>query len=209
MGLFMNDLERLELTKSKIQARKDKLKKEGISSPSFLANTARGIISPVFRAAVTLMYPKVVLLGKTKAKDVKRLTSDHPTIYAPAHRGTFDSARYILTMPHSYFVVGDERVFYCTPNEFLWKLNGIIYVDREDKEDRRSLIERCSKVLESSSLFGKYQSIMLAPEGVPNLYGKENLQLYPGIIKIALNTGSYIVPLGNEINILWDKEKKI
>lgn len=207
----MNDSQRLEQAIRKMEQRKENLKTNGIPNQSTIGNTFRDFIAPGFSAAVGLAYKKdgVVILGETKPEDAKKLTSEFPVIYSPAHRGTFDAPRFIAYgVPHSYVVTGDERVFYCTLNEHLLDLNGIIYFDREDPKDSKLLIDRVSKVLESGSRFEKHHSVLLTPEGVPNVYGRENLKLYPGIIKMALNTGAVIVPIGNELNIIWDKEGK-
>lgn len=205
----MTSEERLKRAYELIAERKAKLEKYGISEPSVFENTVREFFSPVLISLVKLAFPKsdAVLLGETKPKDIKRLTSDYPVIYAPAHRGTFDVPRIIAHgVPHSCYVVGDERVFYCTINKILFDALGVMYFDRDDPKDRNLAIERASKILSSSSLFGKNNSVIINPEGVPNVYGNENLQLYPGIIKMALNVGSVIVPLGNEIHIKWNKE---
>ena len=205
----MESNERLEQAYKKIEERKRSIRGNGIPEPSKGLDTIRDFISPVFRKAVGIVFPKCggILLGETKPNDIKRLTSEYQVIYSPAHRGTFDIPRFIAHgLPHIYPVIGDERVFYCTPNEGLLKLNGILYFDREDPEDRKSIIDVASKVLESGTIFEKHHAIMVTPEGVPNVYGRENLKLFPGIIKIALNTGAVIVPLGNEIHIIWDKK---
>jgi hypothetical protein len=163
----------------------------------------RDLIAPLFRGAVKLMYPKsgCILLGNITKKDIKHLTKGQPVIYAPAHRGVFDAPRFIAhSVPHSYIVSGDEKSFYCTINEYLLELNGILHFDRNDSNDRRLMVDRVSKILKSN------HSVLLAPEGTPNLYARKMLKLYPGIIKIALNTGAIILPLGNEIHIQRDNK---
>ncbi len=204
----MTDKKRLDRAMQKMAERKENLRKNGIADPSNFKNTIKDMIAPCYKKAVRIVYPKSggVLFGNTKPEDVKKITTDHPVIYAPSHRGVFDTPRYVAhALPHVYIITGDERVFYCTINEFLLGINGIYFFDRLDPVDRKLMIEICTNLLLSGSRFEKYHSLLLTPEGVPNVYGRENLQLSLGIIKIALNASSYIVPVGNEIRVLWDE----
>jgi hypothetical protein len=198
----MTESKRLEKALAKIEARKQRLREKGITEPSKLGYVIRDLIAPLFRFGISLMYPRSghVHLGNIKKKDIKWLTSECPVIYAVAHRGIFDIARIIaFAIPHSYLISGDEKTFYCTVNEHLISLNGVLLFDREDQIDRSLLIKRASRILVSN------HSIHIYPEGAPNTYDRQMLKLYPGVISMALNTGAIIVPVGNEIHILRDR----
>jgi 1-acyl-sn-glycerol-3-phosphate acyltransferase len=199
----MTNEKRLEKCLEKIEIRKQRLRESGITEPSKFGYVIRDLIAPLFRFGVSLLYPKsgCVHLGDFKRKDIERLTKGQPVIYAITHRSPYDVPRYIAyIIPHSYIISGDEKAYCCTINEYLMQLNGVLHFDREDKEDSRLIIERASRILKSK------HSIMLAPEGVPNTYGRDMLKLYPGIIKMALNFNAVIIPIGTEINIIRDNK---
>ena len=205
----MNTDERLKKALEKIEARKTDLFENGITGKTEKEYERCDFIAPTFRKAVRLLYPKsgAVLLGNKKREDIMTLTKDHPVIYAITHRGTFDVPRLLAhVLPHVYIISGDEKVFYCTINEHLLNVNGIEHFDRKDPKDSNLMIDRASGILKSSSKYEEHHAIMLAPEGVPNVYGRHGLKLYPGPIKMALNTSSYIIPVGNEINIIRNKK---
>jgi 1-acyl-sn-glycerol-3-phosphate acyltransferase len=198
----MTESKRLEKALAKIEVRKKRLREEGITEPSMLGYAMRGLIAPLFRFGISLMYPRSghVHLGNIKKKDIKRLTTGCPVVYAVAHRSILDAPRVIsYAVPHSYLIVGSEKDFYCTVNEFLIDLNGVLFFDRDDRTDRRLIIERASRILASN------HSIQIYPEGIENLYSRQMLKLYPGVINIALNTRATVVPVGNETHILRDK----
>lgn len=199
----MTENERLEKAIAKMDARKHKQRTRGITEPSKLGYMLRDLVAPVFRCAVSLIYPKsgFVLLGDTDRKAIKKITAGKPMIYAPAHRSVWDAARFIAhALPHAYPISGDEKAFYCTVNEYAFRVNGILHFDREDSEDCKQIIERGSKILTSN------HSLLLTPEGVPNVYDRKMLKLYPGIIKMALDTRAIIVPVGNELHILRNEK---
>ena len=199
----MRNNKRLRKAEEKIAARKKRLLEYGVSAPSKIGCLLRRVVAPVFRFAVRLMYPKsgCVVLGKTGWKEIERMTSGKPVIYAITHRGIFDVARLIAyALPHVYLITGDEIAFYCTINEHLLKVNGVWFFDRKDSDDGKRMIEWAAKTLLMR------QSLIFFPEGTPNVYGREMLRLFPGIIRIALDSGAIIVPVGNEIHILRDRE---
>jgi 1-acyl-sn-glycerol-3-phosphate acyltransferase len=202
----MTDEKRLEKAIAKMEKRKHRLRENGITEPSKFGYAMRSLIAPIFRFGVGLIYPKngCVLLGNTTKRDIVRLTKGQPVIYAPAHRGYFDVPRLIAhVLPHSYLINGVEKYFYCTINELLINLNGVLFVDREDSTDTKMIIERASRILKNKN------STTIYPEGTPNIYSRDMLKLYPGVIKIALNTGAVVVPVGNQVDIVKNKKGKI
>jgi hypothetical protein len=201
----MTNEQRLQKALAKIETRKQKQRDKGITEPSKFGYAIRGLIAPLFRCAVSLMYPRrgFVLLGSINRMRIKKLTSGNPVIYAPAHRSVWDAARYIAyALPHCYAFSGDEKAHNCTINEFAFEINGVISFDRDDKKDCEIALKRSVRVLK------RHKSLLVCPEGVPNVYSRNMLKLYPGIIKMALETNAIIVPIGNEIHILRDKLSK-
>ena len=198
----MTDSQRLEKALAKIENRKQRERENGITKPSRFGYLLRDLAAPVIRSTISLLYPKTgfVLLGDTDKKTIKKLTAGIPVIYAPAHRSVWDVARFIAyCMPHSYLVSGGEKDFYCTINEYITEINGVLSFDRDDSNDCKIIIEKVNNILRNN------HSIIICPESTYNVYCKGMLTLYPGIIKMALDSGAVIVPIGNEIHILRDK----
>ena len=198
----MKPEERLKKALAKIEKRKQRQREKGITEPTRFSYVARDLIAPVFRGVCSLLYPKsgFVLLGDTDRKKVKKLTAGRPVIYAVAHRSVWDAARFIAyAIPHSYAFSGDEKAHYCTINEAAFELNGVLHFDRDDKKDCETVVARGVKILTGNN------HLLICPEGVPNVYGRGMLRLYPGIIKMALESNAIIIPVGNEIHILIDK----
>ena len=163
----MTPEKRLQLTLAKIEKRKQKLNEKGITEPSKLGYILRDMLAPVFRGAISLLYPKsgFVLLGCIDRKMIKKFTKNYPVIYSPAHRSVWDPARFIAYgLPHCYHFSGAEKQFYYTINELASEINGIIHFDRDDKNDRELANERGLKVLKSN------HALLICPEGVTNIY---------------------------------------
>lgn len=75
---------------------------------------------------------------------------------------------------------------------FMW-MNGVVYMDVLDKEDRKNSRDFMIKVLREKG------NIMIFPEGTWNLSPNEliyDIQL--GVVDIAMNTGAAIVPISME-----------
>jgi hypothetical protein len=100
-------------------------------------------------------------------------------------------------------VISRAELFYeLTGFGILYRLGGMIYFDKTDRVDSALMIERSIRTLRSGN------SIAIYPEGTPNVYGREMFNLYPGVIRLALETGAIVMPVGNEINIIRDKNSK-
>jgi 1-acyl-sn-glycerol-3-phosphate acyltransferase len=89
---------------------------------------------------------------------------------------------------HVYVLVGKQRLNLTDRVAFL--LNGVIYVDRKDKDNRKKAGKRMRKII------NRGRSLCIFPEGTWNLTpSKPMLPLYWGIIDIAKETGRPILPL--------------
>ena len=102
-----------------------------------------------------------------------------------------------ITPKRSYILLGKQRLDFSDWIYFM--LNGVIFVDRKDKEDMAASKRAMSAYL------NKGRSIVMFPEGTWNL--TENLLMLPmkwGIIDIAKETGAQIVPTLLE----YDREQK-
>lgn len=115
---------------------------------------------------------------------------------------------------HCYILVGKQSLELLDRIFFL--LNGVIYVDRKNKDNRKKSFDKMLKLLQSG------KSIMIYPEGTWNMTpSKPMLPLNWGIIELSKQTGVPIIPLvleyhtdccyakfGKPIYIEKDMEKK-
>lgn len=75
-------------------------------------------------------------------------------------------------------------------DEFFFKMNGTIFVDRKDKEDTAACKRAMEAVLQSG------QNIVIFPEGTSNV--SDALLMYPmkwGVIDVAKKTGAQLIPM--------------
>lgn len=107
---------------------------------------------------------------------------DLESIYESLHRGC-------------WWFVGDPCVLYKDISGLLLYLNGSIFLETGDKDDRHIAYLRAVEVLKAGG------SLMIFPEGARN--GSENIPVWPlfrGTAKMALETHVKIVPVAIEQN---------
>ena len=125
--------------------------------------------------------------------------SGKPVIYAVNHFCFADTPIMgRITPKRSYILLGKQRLGFSDWLYFV--LNGVIFVDRKDKEDMAASKQAMAAYL------NKGRSIVMFPEGTWNL--TENQLMLPmkwGIIDIAKETGAQIIPTLLE----YDREEKI
>ena len=124
--------------------------------------------------------------------------SGKPVIYAVNHFCFADTPIMgRITPKRSYILLGKQRLGFSDWLYFV--LNGVIFVDRKDKEDMSASKQAMAAYL------NKGRSIVMFPEGTWNL--TENQLMLPmkwGIIDIAKETGAQIIPTLLE----YDREEK-
>lgn len=92
-----------------------------------------------------------------------------------------------------WWFVGDPHFMYRDISGLFVYLNGVIFLDTDDKEDRRIAYLRSVELLKTGG------SLMIFPEGARN--GTENLPVMPlfaGTSKMAMETGTPIIPVAVE-----------
>lgn len=92
-----------------------------------------------------------------------------------------------------WWFVGDPHFMYRDISGLFVYLNGVIFLDTDDKEDRRIAYLRSVELLKAGG------SLMIFPEGARN--GTENLpvmSLFSGTAKMALETDTPIIPVAIE-----------
>lgn len=151
----------------------------------------RKIINPLFRQ-VMMLFTK----GKLKIVRKGIVPKNQKIIFAGTH-GFHDDIIFTMKIAnkHSYLLYGSLMDFY---NSFhglgLW-VNGVILVDRKEKESRKSCIDKMVQVLNYDT------NIVMFPEGTWNKNESLPVQkLYPGIYDVAEKTGALVVPIATVLD---------
>ena len=151
----------------------------------------REICYPVFRLFLTVdrLFRKqtVTILNASPKKGGKAIyacthifENDLENIYEKLGRGC-------------WWFVGDPRFMYRHISGLFAYLNGVIFLDTDNKEDRRIAYLRSVQLLKAGG------SLLIFPEGARN--GTENLPVMPlfsGAAKMAIETDTPIIPVGIE-----------
>lgn len=148
---------------------------------------------------------KIIKLANKKEiiiYDYPNLNNDESYIFAAGHSFPEEIAANLSVIKnHTYVLIGTtDQVLNYPAMAILW-LNGMIYVNKLDKESRHDAFLRMKKVLENGS------SILMFPEGVLN--NSENLlcnNVYPGFYHLAVETGKKVVPI---VSYTLNDSKKI
>lgn len=146
----------------------------------------RKTISPLFRKIM-------MLFTKGNLKIVKKgiVPKDKNIIYAGTH-GFHDDIIFSMKTAdrHAYLLYGSLLDFFKSFHGLgLW-VNGVVIVDRKDKQSRKASIEKMKKVIELGT------NIIMFPEGTWNKNESIPVQkLYPGIYDVAKETGALVVPI--------------
>ncbi|MDO4618799.1 MAG: lysophospholipid acyltransferase family protein [Clostridia bacterium] len=131
---------------------------------------------------------KIITLKKPKIKTHK------PIIFACTHIGGNDAARALeFIKRHCYLFLGDPKAMYKNFEGLLVYLSGCVIIDTLNKTDRAVGFNRAIELLKAG------QNLLIFPEGEWNITENELcMKLYPGVIKMALETGAIVVPMAVE-----------
>lgn len=137
---------------------------------------------------------KVINRQSLKILKDESVDTDKPVIYAITHMGKFDYQIVSeVIKKHQIPFSGDPETMHRTLDGVLLGLNGIIYCDTDDKEDRKIATDTSIELLKSGN------NLLIYPEGVWNVSSNLlMLPLFPGIIRMAYETGCEIVPVAVE-----------
>lgn len=146
---------------------------------------------PVFQKFLTLdrlfRKQKVTVIGSYKKHTGQ-------VIYACTHITQNDLENIYEKLDRGcWWFVGDPCVLYKDISGLLLYLNGSIFLETGDKDDRRVAYLRAVEVLKGGG------SLMIYPEGARNV--SENVpvwELFPGTAKMAMETNVKIVPIAIE-----------
>lgn len=132
--------------------------------------------------------------------------SNEPIIYLSNHRFKDDVLASLLSIDERAFVFfGSVPLFYGTTDGFLLSQNGVILVNRKEKESKKSSVEKAKNILKNN------KSLLLFPEGVWNKSpNKLLLDFYTGFYRIAQkDNGDFykVVPIVHYISNTNSKDK--
>ena len=151
------------------------------------------------REALYPLFVKFLVLDRIFRKQTITILGNQKkykeqVIYACTHIGENDLENiYEALRRGCWWFVGDPCILYKDISGLLLYLNGSIFLETIDKDDRHIAYLRSVELLRGGG------SLMIFPEGARN--GTENLpvmELFPGTAKIALETNTKIVPVAIE-----------
>lgn len=143
----------------------------------------KDLIHPVLSLIASFRVPYKVIIEQPC-----RSLQEEPVIYVVNHSCFADTPIMgRITPQRSYILLGKQRLGISDWLYFI--LNGVIFVDRKDKEDT------AASKLAMTAYLSKGRSIVMFPEGTWNL--TDNQLMLPmkwGVIDVAKETGAQIVP---------------
>ncbi len=142
-----------------------------------------------------LLRQKIIIVNKEALNIIKDIKT--PIIFAPTHCGKFDIQvlAEVLWKYRWSLLSGDPHNLPGTVEGYWLKFNGVIYVDRDNKEWRNRAKNDMIAHLKNGG------NMMIYPEGTwnfsPNL---PVLPLFRGIADIAKENNATIIPFAQEID---------
>ena len=120
--------------------------------------------------------------------------TQQPIIFSITHIGKHDiEICSEILKRHYYLLSGNFENVHGTSDGLFIELNGIVYLNKYDKEDKKRSKERCVDILKNGG------NIMWYPEGIWNLSPNQPVLPIPyGIIEVALRANAVILPVAIE-----------
>ena len=136
------------------------------------------------------------ILSKRTAKliDDKSIQTSKPKIYAVTHVGRYDIETAMeVIRENKFLLMSDPGETYRNIDGLMLKLNGVVYFDTKDKEDRHIAKETCIRILNQGG------NIMIFPEGAWNITENQLvMKLFSGTVEMVKQTGADIIPVAIE-----------
>lgn len=151
----------------------------------------RKIINPLFRKFMMIFTStKLVIINKNNVSKKENV------IYAGTH-GFHDDIIFTIKTAnrHAYLLYGNLLDFFKTFHGFgLW-VNGVILVDRGNKESRKNAVYKMEQAIKNGT------NIVMFPEGTWNKNESLIVQkLHLGIYDVAKETGARVVPIATYLD---------
>lgn len=124
------------------------------------------------------------------------LLPDEPVIWVSNHAFKDDTLASILALKRQATILfGSLPQFFNTPDGFTGWLIGVAMVNRNNKNSRRASMDKLRKIIEYGG------DVFMFPEGVWNVTPNQlMIDLWPGVYRLAKETGAKIVPVAHYIN---------
>lgn len=154
--------------------------------------TIRKILRPLFRSCLWAQRKingfSVEVLSEIKPPEGR------PVIFALTHIGKWDFEIVNEQIRAQSFVIASDFVdMYGNLSSFFMNLNGVVYVDEEDREDRANTKKLMVKLLQSG------RNVMIFPEGTWNFFENEIIRdIAYGTAEAAVSAGVVILPIAVE-----------
>lgn len=180
----------IELSKEKCEKRKIAYKKGKCLQKIHVV--LRRIIHPV-------LYGLMKIDKKLSKEKIVIINDQHKVhdnvIYASTHIGGNDVQRVFEAIRHhAYLFLGDPGILYRGGMGLITWLNGAIYLETRDKEDRKIATHSALQLLKNKG------SLLIFPEGAWNIEpAMPVMKLFPGTVRIARESGCKIVPIAIEL----------
>lgn len=167
-----------------------------------LSNDSKKVISSAGIRLRKLIYPVLRVIAplstKNRLKIVQKapLPKHDPVIFACSHGFKDDVLFSALAAQKSAYILfgGLERFFHTSDGLMLW-LNGVILLDRDDRNSRRASIDKMIYAIRNGA------SIILFPEGSRNRTANLPVQrLFSGVYDVVKETGAFVIPLVTHID---------
>ena len=152
----------------------------------------RKFLRPLFRSCLWIQR-KINGFSVEVLNGIK-LPKGRPVIFALTHIGKWDFEIVNEQIKEQSFVIAaDFMHMYGNINGFFMNLNGVVYVDEEDRVDRANTKCFMIKLLQSG------RNVMILPEGTWNLSENEIIRdIAYGTADVAISVGAVIIPIAVE-----------
>lgn len=157
------------------------------------------LLLPLFLEYKQVFESKNALLG-IDVPDTPMELSKETLIWCPNHRFKDDVAASLRSTRHAYILFGSLPMFFNTFDGIGAYINGVVMCNRKVKASKIASIEAAKRVLSMG------MDMLVFPEGVWNKTPEKMfLDFWPGAYRLAIESGSKIVPV---IHYLADPHKK-
>ena len=134
---------------------------------------------------------KIATKGELIIDNYPKLEDDTPYIFVSLHNFVEDTIANLATIDRdAYLLFGTTDQLEVNPEMYAAWLNGFIYVDREDKQNRKDSLLKMQRVLENGN------SVLIFPEGgFNNTENLSSLKLFASPYILSKLTGAKVVPI--------------
>ena len=155
-------------------------------------NRVRKILRPLFRSCL-LIQRKINGFSVEILNSIK-LPKGRSVIFALTHIGKWDFEIVNEQIKEQSFVIAADFIhMHGTISGFFMNLNGVIYVDEEDREDKANTKKLMINLLQSG------RNVMILPEGTWNLSENEIIRdIAYGTADAAISANAVILPIAVE-----------